>query len=593
MKCVTEKSNCCGCLACADVCPKKAISIVTEKGFWYPSIDEDICINCKKCENVCPVNNSAENEEYDDFDPVVWAAQNSSDDKLKDSTSGGMFVEIAEKFIEAGGYVCGCEFSNDYKSCHHTIISNKEDIYRIVHSKYFQSNMSGVYQQILGLLKEGQKVLFCGTPCQTAALFNYVGEKWRTGLTIVDLFCKGVPSQIVHEKYLLSLEKKANSKIVYYRSKSKAKGWGKFFTEVKYDNGKIDYIRSPLDNLFVTQALDVRPSCASCQYKGLQRVSDITIGDYWGVTGLDRKTVSKGVSALIVNTEKGQVLVDMIGDSIKKYQRSVFDVSNFKNPGFSKQIVLGEKYDEFYKDLENDSIERVIKKYATNNSLPAIFFRKVKWGLSKVRGISWTKFVYINFMCKHVQRGKGAYIIPGKHAIFEFQKGSKLIVESGKALINFRKPRGSKVESWIQLNENAIMIIHKGLDMRNCRFVVQPGAILEIGDLEMNGLCNIVVRKNITIGDGVMVARDVNIYDSDYHPFSLYDDVQTIATKPVNIQDHVWIGNGASIMKGVTIGEGSVVSTRAVVIKSVKPHTMVSGNPAKETAKDIYWSKGH
>lgn len=593
MKTIVEPNQCCGCLACADVCPKKAISIVKKNGFSYPTINEELCVGCKRCEQVCPILNHAENEDYDACDPTVWVAWNTSEERLRDSTSGGMFVELAEKYIENGGYVCGCEFSEDYKSCRHVLISKKDEISRVVHSKYFQSDMSGVYAAILQLLKEGSSVLFCGTPCQAAALFNFVGEKWRENLLIVDLFCKGIPSQEVHKKYLELLEHEAGSKIISYRSKSKVKGWGKFFTEIKFANGTAKYVRSPLDNLFVTQALDVRPSCASCRYKGLDRVSDLTIGDYWGVTGVDRATAARGVSALIVNTEKGQKLVDSLGSAIVKEQRSVFDVSNFRNPGFSQQIVLGEKYDEFYTDLERLPFSKVIKKYASNNSLPAVAWRKLRWVMSKLKGISFTKLIYINFLCPHVERGKRALIIPGPHTIFEFGKGSKLVVEHGKVLINFHKPRGSKAEAWIQLNQGAKMIVHKALDMRNCRFVVQKDAVLEIGDLEMNGLCNIVVHKNVKIGDGVMIARNVNIYDSDYHPFSLFDDVQSVATKPVTIKDHVWIGNGASIMKGVTVGEGAVISAQSVVIKSVKPGSMVSGNPAKEAAKNVFWAKGH
>lgn len=588
-----EKEQCCGCLACYDLCAKHAISVKIERGFVYPQIDTDKCVNCKQCEKVCPILNHVENEECDNYDPKVWAAWNTSEKTLNDSTSGGMFVAMAEAFLEKGGYVCGCEFSDNYKSCHHTIISEIDQLKRLVHSKYFQSDTRGIYSEILGLLKNGKEILFCGTPCQAAALHVFVGEKWRGNLTIVDLFCKGVPSQVVHEKYLTLLEQKNHSKILYFRSKSKAKGWGKFFTEIKFANGRTKYIRSPLDNLFVNQAIDVRPSCANCEYKGLDRVSDATIGDYWGITGLDRKIVSRGVSALVVNTEKGQKLVELMGDKIEKTPRTVFDVSNFRNPGFSQKVVLNEHYNDFYDELEEKTFAHVLKKYSVNNTLPAIMWRKLKWVLSKVKGISLSKFVYINFLCPHVQRGKGAFILPGPNTIFTFAKGSKLIVEQGKALINFRKPKGSSAEAWIQLGENATMIVHEGLDIRNCRFVVQKDGVLEIGDLEMNGLCNIVVRKKVTMGKGVMIARNVNIYDSDYHPFSLYDDVQKVATKPVVIQDHVWIGNGAYIMKGVTLGEGCVVSAASVVIKSVKPGSMVSGNPAKEVAKNIFWSKGH
>lgn len=591
MRNILENNKCCGCQACHDVCSHKAISLKMEKGFLYPLINENLCVNCKRCESICPIINHAENESYDDFEPEVWAAWNSSTEELKDSTSGGIFVELAKCFIEKGGLVCGCEFNHDFKSCHHTIISIISEISKLKHSKYFQSDMRGIYSSILAELKKGRNVLFCGTPCQSAGLYNFVSEKWHKHLVIVDLFCKGIPSQLVHEKYLAMLESKEKSKIVYYRSKSKTKGWGRFFTEIKYENGKTTFVRSPLDNLFVSQALNVRPSCANCEYKGVERVSDISIGDFWGIQNLNKEIISRGVSAIIVNTKKGQELINSVGNSIQKQRRYLFDISTKKNPGFSQKIKLGEKYKDFYVDLENLPFKKVIKKYAANNSKSAIAWRKLKWIFSKVSNVSFTKFIYINFLSSHVERGKGAYIIPGPNTIFQFQKGSKLIVENGMALINFRKPKGSKAEAWIQLNENATMVVHEGLDMRNCRFVVQKDALLEIGELEMNGQCNIVVRKQIKIGKGVMVARNVNIYDSDYHPFSLYDDIPNIATKPVVIQDHVWIGNGSYIMKGVTIGEGAVVSSPSVVIKSVRPRTMVSGNPAKEVCQGIFWSK--
>lgn len=591
MRTIVDSNKCCGCLACHDACTLGAIKVSMQKGFPFPFINEQKCVQCKKCENVCPMINKAENEEYDEYDPVVWAAWNASDEKLLDSTSGGIFVELAERFIRDGGWVCGCAFSDDYKSCYHTLINKMEDIRKLTHSKYFQSNTSGIYNSISELLKKGEKVLFCGTPCQTAALHKFIKSQWREGLTLADLFCKGVPSPVIHAKFLSMLEEKEHSKIIYFRSKSKAKGWGKFFTEVRFSNGKVRFIRSPLDNLFVTQELDVRESCAHCEYKGLDRVSDISIGDYWGVTGIDNSIVKKGMSAILVSTDKGARLVESLGDSIKKEKRSVFDVSNKKNPGFSKKIELNPRYDHFFEDVEKLPLEKVIKKYASSNSMPILACRKLKWALQKVRGISIPTFIYINFLSRHVKRGKGAYIIPGPHTIFDFQTGSVLTLERGKALINFRKPKGSREEAWIQLNENAHMVIHEGLDMRNCRVVVQPDALLEIGEMEMNGLCNIIVRKKVLIGKGVMVARNVTIYDSDYHPFSLIDDVQSIVTKPTTIKDHVWIGNGSAIMKGVTVGEGAVISARAVVIKSVKTRTMVSGNPAAEVCQDVFWAK--
>lgn len=588
---LAEKSICCGCGACVDICPKKAIFMGEERGFCYPEIDPSKCVNCGLCERVCPVAKSVVNEDYYDSDPVAYAAWNTEETTLLGSTSGGIFGAMAKVYLENGDYVCGCVFSNDFKSCHHIVTNKLEDLDAMIRSKYFQSDMTDVYSQIAALLRDGKKVMFCGTPCQAAALYNYCDQKYKSNLLIVDLFCKGVPSQKIHQKFIELLEKKAGSRIVDFHPKHKIKGWGKIYTKVTYANGKVNYIHSPLDPLFVMQGLDVRPSCAKCNYKGLTRVSDISIGDFWGVKGISAAQEKKGVSAVIANTAQGEEALAQLGDKIVKEKSTIFEVSNKKNAGYSQKIALGKEYEAFYDDLERKPFEKVLKQYAINNSKAAIVLRKLFWAWTKLRNIDLLKFIYINFLCSHVQRGKHAYIIPGPNTIFEFAKGSRLIVEGGKTLINFRKPHGAKAEAWIQLNEGATLMIHKGMDIRNCRFVVQKDALFEIGKLEMNGLCNIVVRKNIKIGNDVMIARDVTIYDSDYHPFSIGDNVQEVVSRPVTIQDHVWIGNGATITKGVTIGEGAVVSTKSVVIKSVKPRTMVSGNPAKEVCKDVYWAQ--
>lgn len=588
---LAEDSKCFGCGACVDACAHGAISFAEKRGFYYPIIDESKCVGCGKCTKVCPSIEYVENEAVFDTDPMAWAAWAEDEELRVDSTSGGMFGVIAKHYLEQGNYVCGAVFSDDFRTCHHIVTNRLEDLPRMMHSKYFQSDLRGVYKKIRELLGEGKKIMFCGTPCQTAGLFKYCDGADTEKLLLVDVFCKGVPSPVVHKKYIEQIEKENSGRITGFHPKHKIKGWGKILTKVDFDNGKTIYLRSKLDPLFVTERLDVRSACAECKYKGLDRVADISIGDYWGVTGISQDELKKGVSAVVANTVKGQETLTELGKKIHKEKRSVFDVSNKRNPGYSQNIILSERYNEFYDDLERMPFASVLRKYAVNNGYLAILLRKIGWVWSKVKNIDLFKFVYINFLCRHVERGKHAYIIPGSRTIFDFSKGSKLIVERGINLINYRKPHGSKEEAWIQLGENATMLVHHELDMRNCRFVVQKDAVLEIDKLEMNGRCNVVARKKIKIGYGVMIARNVTIYDSDYHPFSIGDNIQKVVSKPVEIKDRVWIANDATITKGVVIGEGAVVSTKSLVMKNVKPHTMVSGNPAKEVCGDVYWAQ--
>ncbi|MEG0504257.1 MAG: Coenzyme F420 hydrogenase/dehydrogenase, beta subunit C-terminal domain [Raoultibacter sp.] len=593
MNLISEHDKCCGCQACGDACTQKAISFKLDRGFLYPCIDQSKCVECGRCVKICPVTRHVDNDEYDDYSATAYAAWNTNDDDIRNSTSGGAFIALARYCFDMGWYVAGCVFSEDYKSCSHIVTNNLSDLDKLVHSKYFQSNMCGVYQNIKTILQAGKNVLFCGTPCQAAALYSFLEGVDRSKLILVDLICKGIPSPLVHQKFVSLLEKKRKCKVVYFRPKSKVHGWGKMLTEVKYENGKREYIRSPLDTLFVTQALNVRTSCASCSYKGYDRASDLSIGDYWGITGVDERIKAKGVSAVVANTQKGYDTLIGLKDRMEIRESTVFDISNFHNPGYGKTIILNQDHDAFFFDVDEKPFEFVLKKYAVNNSAIAIALRKLKWAWSKIVKISIPKFIYLNFLSKHIKRGKHALIIPGYHTCFGFGKGSMLIIEHGNALINIKKPKGSREEAWIELGENAKMLIHHGLDMRNSRIGVQKDATLEIGDLEMNGRCNFMARQSIQIGDGVMIARNVTIYDSDYHPFSIGDNVQSVATKPVVIGNNVWIGNGATIMKGVSIGYGAVVGTQAFVVKRVKPRTMVSGNPANEVCKDVYWSKGH
>ena len=115
-----------------------------------------------------------------------------------------------------------------------------------------------------------------------------------------------------------------------------------------------------------------------------------------------------------------------------------------------------------------------------------------------------------------------------------------------------------------------------------------PNAVVEIGDKSyINHDSEIRCRERITIGNNVSIAYNVLIQDSDYH--TTYDDNGNPKpqTLPVVIEDNVWIGANVIILKGVTIGEGSIVVAGSVVTKSVPSYSLVGGNPARIIKQNI------
>ena len=154
------ENKCTGCVACVDVCPAGCINKETcDDGFVYTKIDENKCIDCGKCYKVCPIENNRKNS----FEQSLYAVYSCSREIRNGGSSGGMFEMLASYFLKQGYYVCGAAFDSDIKLAHR-IIKSENELNPLLKSKYVQSDMSGVYQKILGLLKNGNKVFFCGTP---------------------------------------------------------------------------------------------------------------------------------------------------------------------------------------------------------------------------------------------------------------------------------------------------------------------------------------------------------------------------------------------------------------------------------------------
>lgn len=305
---IIGRDNCSGCSLCSLICPYHSISMKEDKeGFLQPTIDKDTCVECGACYNMCPCKEESKIE----VNPVYYTGAISDKHLLKKSSSGGVFIALATYIIEQGGFVCGCVFNFQMEAVH--ICTNKlEDVKRMMGSKYVQSNISLCLLEVRGLLKDGKTVLFTGTACQVAAIKNYT--KNHPNLFCVDILCHGVPSPLYLKKYVDHLEKKHKGKLVNLEFRNKEKlGWGsehRTYYEIENDCGVKGY-RPNLPAYFCAffWGLNLRESCYHCKFTGVNRISDITLGDFWGYWTYFKKSFPEGISIISVNREKGRNLL--------------------------------------------------------------------------------------------------------------------------------------------------------------------------------------------------------------------------------------------------------------------------------------------
>lgn len=389
---IKENKDCCGCNSCVQRCPKHCIGmLVDSEGFLYPKIDESLCIDCGLCEKVCPVINQGESH----LPLKVFAAKNPDWEVRRQSSSGGIFTMLAERTIEHGGVVFGAAFNKKWE-VEHQYTETKEGLAAFRSSKYVQSHIGETFKQAEIFLKQGREVLFSGTPCQIAALRFFLRKEYDN-LLMVDFICHGVPSPEVFRTYLkeekqnFAFNAKKNivsSRSIYYVSeessseagddgveiegisfRDKCRGWGKYsftivFSKLTSDGKKdtVSFSCPNYENSFMQgfhAGLYLRPSCYACPTKELKSGSDITMGDYWGISSLiPELDDDRGISAIIVNTEKGNQVVHGVGAELYP---AYYDDIRQKNPAIYRSLAVPVKRKDFF-CLDNETfVNRVTK----------------------------------------------------------------------------------------------------------------------------------------------------------------------------------------------------------------------------------------
>ncbi len=307
---ITKERLCTGCSACFNACPFSAINMSTSKeGFLYPIVSQDKCANCGHCVKICPVNKK---NQISGIEKTFYAAINCDTTVRLNSSSGGIFTALATSVLEKGGVVFGAGFDENFTVCHQSA-ENLKELEGLKTSKYVQSRVGESFKLAKEFLEKGQPVLFTGTPCQIAGLRAYLNKDYLNLFTI-DLICHGAPSPIVWQNYLIKLENKFKSKVVYVNFRDKVKSWENYNVTIKFKSGKT-YSRPHSINRFMNLFLQnriLRKSCHNCSFKGENHTADITLGDFWGKyfkTHSPEMNDKKGCSLIIANTSKGHDLL--------------------------------------------------------------------------------------------------------------------------------------------------------------------------------------------------------------------------------------------------------------------------------------------
>lgn len=385
-----NKVNCCGCGACANICPQRAIKIKEDEcGFLYPVIDKKKCVGCKLCKKVCAYQNKTPQNE-----PIkVFAAVNKNESQLMNSASGGVFSAIAKQILADDGIVFGAtlDFEKGHAVPHHVFVEKESELYRLQGSKYVQSAIGDMYILAKQFLDEGRKVLFSGTPCQVAGLYSFLSKEYQNLVTI-DLICHGVPNAKFFDDYIqMETRKRKGKKVVGYSFRDKKKGWGmNERIDIIDINGKLKniYVRARA-NSYNTLFLDgeiYRENCYECKYATRLRVGDLTIGDYWGIEhehpellgkyGYEEK---KGISCILANSNKGLAICKESSDLLQMNESTFSKVSNrngqLKKPSEKKES--REKILQLYSEYGYEKVEGWFRKKYMKQIIAHSIYNKI------------------------------------------------------------------------------------------------------------------------------------------------------------------------------------------------------------------------
>ena len=381
-----SKDYCTGCSLCMQICPEQAIQMVYDlEGFLYPKVDTKSCNQCDRCNEVCPI---ASGNLFKDIsiEREVYACQAISVELLIEATAGGLFPVLSEWILSQGGVVIGAAYDSNMKVSHiaaHTM----NDIKRFNGSKYVQSDITSAIGLVRNYLENGKVVLFSGTPCQIDAVKRFCCEVKTGTLYTMDVVCYGIPSPKMFRDFLDIVEEKCKKKVTDFRFRDKHKnGWSHTTViQLKDEDGlteyleEEDYTKVPYYKMFGYRDC-FRKSCYRCQYNTLNRISDITTGNFWGIETISKAFNCKlGVSMAILNTEQGKKLFQKIQGELISEAHSIEDAIR-ANEALIRGSKETKRRDAIYRYYINYGFKKMYIKFYSHD-----WSRALRIQLSKIK----------------------------------------------------------------------------------------------------------------------------------------------------------------------------------------------------------------
>lgn len=372
---IVDRNKCNACEACAVTCPVNAIKFkVDDNGFFFPEINELMCIKCGKCGKVCPVQKQEpiRNIEYNDTES--YAAYIDDLNILKVSSSGGIFTALAKEAIDQGMIVCGVVYSNDFKEVKYTT-SIESSIDQMRGSKYVTARKYDIYSRVKELLTFGQKVFFFGLPCEIAGLYSFLGDK-DDNLITCELICAGPSSYSLLYAQQDYLKQKYRGEITDFTFRDKIYGWVPYAISVKFSNNKC-YKKIFDDTIFGVGMKHIkRTACYDCYFKDVFRVADITIGDFWKIDKTSDYYNENGTSVVFARTKKGKEIIENSSDIVWYKVESCKAIDgNLRQLKFKDTVPITRE--EYLAVLKTGNIKDIANKFVNHRSI----IQRIKYSL--------------------------------------------------------------------------------------------------------------------------------------------------------------------------------------------------------------------
>lgn len=356
---ITDK--CCGCSACALVCPLNAIKMeMNNDGFYEPIVDENKCINCNVCKDVCIKKLKV--KEIGIKGNYVAVANNKK--VLERSSSGGIGFLLAKKAIHLGYEVCGVQYNINYQRAEHTLIKETGELYKIQGSKYLQSFNENVFREVI---KRGKKTIIFGTPCQIAGIDSVLKrKKIRDNYILIDIFCHGISSTLLWQRHLQYLEQVCGIDINIEPTFRQKKDYRLIINNyMKWYNQDAWY-------LMFLKSIMMNRSCYECPYRR-KASSDVRIGD---LANFKYRKLPYSPSCICVNTEKGDELLNNCKELIEMYKINFNEIDLVQEKG-SKTIP--HNYEENFRKLREEAAcpEIIMRKEMFVSRIKSFVKRKI------------------------------------------------------------------------------------------------------------------------------------------------------------------------------------------------------------------------